>query len=63
MTVIMTGSYYSEGHQHLVKVLRVGEQEFELAGHAAGPRPAPYRRPVTVWELLILSSVVSFQPA
>lgn len=63
MSVIMTGSYFSEGHLHPLKVLRVDEKKFELAWHAAGQHDASNRHPVTVWELMILSHVVHFQPA
>lgn len=63
MNLILTRSYYLNGHQHFEKVWRVRSNEFEIAGHAAGPHGGPYRHSVSVPDLLRMSNVVPFQPA
>jgi len=56
MRPILARSYYRNGHQHLEKVWQTSSDEFEIEGHAAGPRGGPYTYPVSIAELLRMSN-------
>jgi len=43
-------------------IWRIGENQFEIEWHIAGPNGGLRTRPATGWDLLILSSKIRFQP-
>lgn len=61
MHAILSRSYYRNDHQHLEQVLRTSSGEFEVIGHAAGPRGGPYRYPVSIAELARMSNDVAWE--
>jgi hypothetical protein len=51
-------SYYRNGYQHCEEVVQTSPGEFEIKGHAEGPRGGPYRYPVSIAELCRMSNDV-----